>query len=94
MTVLAKVREGAPLNTQEETQYGYVLRSVLYDVQEAFLLHEEGRLDEGYWSTRGALIQVYLSSDLAHEIYRKEKQQGLLHPKFSKWIDQNVKKEE
>jgi hypothetical protein len=86
--VIAKARSGDELSPQEHAQYGYVIRSVLYDIQEAFLLHREGRLDEGYWATRNSLIVVYLSPEIAYEVYRLEKEQGILHPDYAQWIDE------
>ena len=88
--VIAKARNNENLNDRERTQYGYVIRSVLYDVQEAFLLHREGRLDDGYWETRGALTRVYLKSEAARAVYETEKGQGILHTEFVEWIDSQL----
>ena len=85
--VMAKVAAGEALDQVEETQYAYAVRTVLYDVQEAFLLHQEGRLDEGYWKTRHALISEYLSKPAASEIYDQIRSRGLLHGEFVRWVD-------
>ena len=88
--VIAKARNGDELSDRERTQYGYVIRSVLYDVQEAFLLHREGRLDDGYWNTRGALTAVYLHPKAARLVYDSEKSQGILHAEFIAWVDAQI----
>ena len=46
-----KVEAGEPLSPAEQVQYGFFVRAMLYDVQEAFLLHREGGLDDAYWNT-------------------------------------------
>ncbi len=85
--VMAKVAEGAELTRQEQSQYAYAVRAVLYDVQEAFLLHREGRLDEEYWKTRTALVLAYLALKPAREVYLQDKSRGVLHSDFVKWLD-------
>jgi hypothetical protein len=85
--VLAKVRTGGELDDKEYTQFSYVVRGVLYDVQEAFLLHREGRLDEGYWSTREKLIVSYLDPPIASHIYEENRLRGVLHPEYIRWLD-------
>ena len=85
--VIAKVRNGGELDGKEYTQFSYVVRGVLYDVQEAFLLHREGRLDEGYWSTREKLIISYLDPPIARQIYEENKVSGVLHPEYIRWLD-------
>ena len=85
--VLAKVRNGGNLDDKEHTQFSYVVRGVLYDVQEAFLLHSEGRLDDGYWSTREKLIITYLEPPIARQIYEENKMRGVLHPEYIKWLE-------
>jgi len=89
-TVLAKVSTGEPLTSVEEVQYGYLIRSMLYDVQEAFILNREGRLDDAYWGTRAALARSYLSTPLARSVYERDKELGTLLPDFVAWMDQSV----
>jgi hypothetical protein len=88
--IIAKARKGESLSSRELTQYGYVIRSMLYDVQEAFFLHREGRLDLAYWKTRGALIRVYLRPEAALAIYDSERGQGILHEEFIAWADSQL----
>jgi len=85
--VMAKVAEGRELTPLELSQYAFSVRAVLYDVQEAFLLHREGRLDEEYWKTRTALILDYLAQTPARDAYLRIKSRGLLHSEFVKWLD-------
>ena len=85
--VVAKVSEGANLSAVERAQYGYIVRTVLYDVQEAYLLNREGRLDDGYWGTRASIILAYLEPAAAREIYRRDSSIGALHPDFVQWLD-------
>ena len=85
--VVTKLRAGEPLSEVEKTQVGYIVRAVIYDVQEAYLLHLEGGLDEGYWSTRAAIILAYLNSPVTREIYRQDKAIGAVHPDFVEWLD-------
>ena len=85
--VMAKVAEGRELTPLEQSQYAFSVRAVLYDVQEAFLLHREGRLSEEYWKTRTALILDYLAQTPARDAYLQVKSRGLLHSEFVKWLD-------
>ena len=59
--ILARATEGDSLTLSETIQYGYVIRAVLYDVQEAYLLNQEGRLGDAYWGTRAALAKAYMT---------------------------------
>ena len=90
--VIAKVSNGDPLNTTEQTQYAYFIRAVLYDVQEAYLLYREERLDVHYWNTRSALFDVYVDRELARQVYIKDKDLGLLHEDFVRWADRALEK--
>jgi hypothetical protein len=85
--VMAKVADGAELTPLEQSQYAFSVRAVLYDVQEAFLLHREGRLSEEYWNTRTALILDYLAQTPAYDAYLEVKSRGLLHAEFVQWLD-------
>jgi hypothetical protein len=85
--VMAKVAAGAELTPPERSQYAYTVRAVLYDVQEAFLLHREGRLDAEYWKTRTALVLAYLAQTPAHDVYLQDKSRGVLHADFVEWLD-------
>jgi hypothetical protein len=86
-TLFAKATSGTPLTAVEQTQYGYAVRAVLYDVQEAYLLHEEGRLDDGYWDTRAASIRAYMRQAPAGAVYSRDKAAGTLHAGFVQWLD-------
>jgi hypothetical protein len=83
----AQLSEGKELAPAEMIQYGYFVRALVYDVQEAFLLMEEGRLDEAYCDTRAALFSTYVSQETARDIYDRDKQIGLLHERFVVWAD-------
>jgi hypothetical protein len=85
--VVAKVSEGANLSAVERTQYGYIVRTVLYDVQEAYLLNRVGRLDYEYWSTRASIILAYLAPQAARDIYHRDASIGALHAGFMQWLD-------
>lgn len=60
---------------------------MLYDIQEAYFLHEEGRLDDGYWDTRAASILAYMRQDPARAVYGRDKAAGTLHARFVQWLD-------
>ncbi|WOJ92143.1 hypothetical protein R0135_10120 [Congregibacter variabilis] len=92
--VLTKVENQVELNQEEQTQFSYVIRGVLYDVQEAFLLHAEGGLDEGYWGTRANLVKIYLQTPVARKLYLSNREQGVLHPRFTAWLDQALPRNE
>jgi hypothetical protein len=85
---ISNLVNGDPLTPSQQIQYGFFVRGMVYDVQEAFLLHQEGRLDEAYWKTRSALIVSYMTQDLARGIYIRDKALGLLHEDFVLWADQ------
>jgi len=85
--IMAKVGEGSTLTSTELSQYGYLVRGVLYDVQEAYLLYQEGRLGEEYWNTRAALVEAYLAQTPARNVYHRDKSLGALHPEFVQWLD-------
>ena len=84
---ISKSTSGEPFSPAELVQYQYFVRGVLYDIQEAFLLHEEGRLDDAYWQTREALILAYLSQESAQDVYRRDKALGVLHADYVRWLD-------
>jgi hypothetical protein len=84
---IAKLAAGDELTPAEQVQFGYFVRSLIYDVQEAFLLRQEERLDEGYWLTRSALFVTSMSQDAARRVYEKDKRAGLLHKDFVYWAD-------
>ena len=85
---LIKAAGGDPLSATEYAQYAYFVRGMQYDVQEAFLLFVEDRLDETYWDTRSAIFLAYMHSELARAIYVRDKELGVLHPDFVEWADQ------
>jgi len=85
--VLSRLRAGEELTPVELTQLGYIIRTLLYDVQEAFLLHREGRLDNTYWNTRVAVVLAYMEPTAAREIYRRDASIGALDPDFVQWLD-------
>lgn len=85
--LIVKASEGENLSAVERTQYGYVVRRVLYDVQEAYLLNLEGRLDEEYWDTRASIVLAYLEPMAARDIYHRDVSIGALHPDFVRWLN-------
>ena len=84
---IAKLSRGEMLTPAEHVQYSFFVRAMLYDVQEAYLLYREGRLDERYWKTRSALFSAYMEQSLAQEVYSRDKGQGVLHQDFVTWAD-------
>lgn len=91
-SAVAKVGSGVTLTATEQSQYGYLIRAMLYDVQEAYLLYQEGRLEEEYWETRSALLHVYMAHEPARKIYHGIRASGVLHSDFVSWADQNIEK--
>jgi len=91
--IMVKVAEGTPLSPQESMQYSYFVRAMLYDVQEAYLLFREDRLDDGYWETRRAIFRQYMSSAPALAVYQRDKALGALHREFVEWADGTLAKE-
>lgn len=87
---IAKVAQESELNPRERTQYAYFVRSLLYDVQEAFLLHREGRLGDAYWETRGAIFKAYMNFAPARDVYRRDKTLGVMHDEFVSWADEAI----
>jgi hypothetical protein len=85
--LFANAASGAALTLSEQMQYGYAVRGVLYDIQEAYLLYHEGGLDEGYWQTRAASILAYLAQPAAYTVYCEDRQKGILHAEFVNWVD-------
>ncbi len=85
--IFGKVAEGTVLTPTERYQYGFLMRTVLYDVQEAYLLYREGRLDEGYWNTRAAVALAFLAPPLARDSYRQDRSIGAFHTDFVEWMD-------
>ena len=85
---LTKAAEGATLTPQELSQYTYFVRGMQYDIQEAYLLYIEGRLDEAYWQTRAAIFRAYMEASADREVYRQGKALDLLHTDFVAWADQ------
>ena len=88
--IFSKVAEGQPLSAPEATQYAYFVRGLLYDIQEAFLLHLEDRLSDEYWDTREATFLVYMTNPSAREVYERDKAIGVLHDRFVHWADQRL----
>jgi len=87
---LSKLGSREPLTPAQQIQYGFFVRGMVYDVQEAFLLHQEERLDEAYWKTRAALIESYMTQGKARDIYFRDRDLGLLHEDFVLWADQVI----
>jgi hypothetical protein len=87
---IAKLSNGGVLTPGEQVQYGYFARGLIYDVQEAFLLRQEERLDEDYWETRSALFGSFVGQDAARSIYERDKELGVLHKDFVYWADQKL----
>jgi len=85
--LFAKAADNAELTRAEKMQFGYAVRAVLYDVQEAYLLYREGGLDDCYWSTRAASIRAYLGQAPAREVYARDRELGTLHAEFVHWLD-------
>ncbi len=85
--VIARARSGETLTDDELTQFGYVMRSVLYDAQEAYLLHEEGQLETAYWETRKGLAISYLASETGRKLYERDKVLGVYHAGFVELLD-------
>lgn len=85
-----KVAEGEPLTSMELAQFGYFIRSMLYDIQEAYLLYQEDRLDEEYWTTRSAIAIAYMRGMPARDIYHRDRELGTLHASFVEWMDQAI----
>ena len=88
--IIARAGAGDSLSAAERVQYGYVLRAVLYDVQEAFVLHGEGRLDDEFWLTRSALVNAYLSNPVALDLYTRDRAQGTMLGEFTGWVDSMI----
>ena len=87
---LAKLANGETLTPAELVQYGYFVRGLIYDVQEAFLLRQEERLDENYWRTRSALFESMMTREAARNVYDRDKDLGVLHVDFVFWADQKL----
>lgn len=88
---LSKPSQGVPLTPEELAQHQYFVRGMLYDVQEGFLLHLEGRLDDEYWRTRAAVVLAYLSQEEARAVYARDKALGVLHSDYVRWLDAALK---
>ncbi len=87
---IAKLTNGETLTPAEKVQYGYFVRALMYDVQEAFLLRQEERLDENYWRTRSALFESAMIQEAARSVYDRDKEFGVLHRDFVIWADQKL----
>jgi len=87
---IAKLTNGETLTPVELVQYGYLVRALMYDVQEAFLLRKEERLDENYWRTRSALFESAMIQEPARRVYDRDKKSGVLHKEFVFWADQKL----
>jgi len=87
---IAKLTNSEMLTPTEKVQYGYFVRALMYDVQEAFLLRREERLDENYWSTRSALFESTMIQEAARSVYDRDKELGVLHEDFVFWADQKL----
>lgn len=89
-TAFQKVSAGDELDPVEELQYTFFVRSMIYDIQEAFLLHKEGRLSEEYWRTRVNIFTSYMQNGPALSAYHRDKELGVLETEFVKWADKKV----
>lgn len=83
----AKVANGTTPDPSAQMQHAFFVRAMLYDVQEAYLLYREGRLSVKYWTTRANLFDAYMRSEVAREIYDRDKRLGVLHSEFVSWAD-------
>lgn len=87
---ILKAGAGDELTPTEMSQYGYFIRAMLLDIQNAYLLNQEGRLDPQYWETRSALVLSYLARPLTLEIYNRDKALGTLDSRFTQWLDEQI----
>lgn len=83
----SKVASGEEPTPTELVQYGYGIRAMLYDIQEAFLLQRELNLDEEYWKTRVALFDAFMGQQVARDVYVRDRNLGILHVDFVDWAD-------
>jgi len=86
----AKVDAGTTLTPTDLMQYQFFVRGLLYDIQEAFLLHREGRLDDEYWETRAAIVLAYMAQMQARDVYQRDRALGVLHADYVSWLDQAI----
>jgi hypothetical protein len=87
---VSKAANGTKLSQLELSQYGFFVRGMLKDMEEAYLLYQEGRLDETYWETRAAVVLSYMARTPARDAYRRDKRLGILHVSFVEWLDQAI----
>lgn len=87
---ISKATAGTMLSPVESTQYEYFMRGMLKDMEEAYLLHREGRLDAAYWETRASIAVWYMGQTPAREVYRRDKTLGILHTGFVEWMDKSI----
>jgi len=85
--IVTKVGARSTLTAAESTQYGYLVRGVLYDIQEAFLLYQEGRLEVDYWNTRAEIVLAYLAPLAARDVYFRDRSLNAFHSEFVRWLD-------
>lgn len=85
--------EGASLTSRVAAQYGYFIRGMLKDMEEAFLLYRQGRPDDEFWKTRAALVLAYVGQAPARDIYRRDKALGMLYIDFVQCLDQPIQEQ-
>lgn len=87
---LAKLENGLEVTDRELTNLQSFAGAQLRLAEEAYLLYIEGRLDESYWATRGALAVGILSTPEMRDYYEQARDRGWFVPEFAHWIDANV----
>lgn len=85
--IFSKIENNEELTNAENIQYSYFVRSLLYDIQNAYLLHLEGRLEDSYWATRAVLLKTYLDRPASRSIIERDKDLGNLDERFVLWLN-------
>lgn len=86
LAVVAKLFRQEPLSPQEEIRLHFLLGCLFRAVEEAYLQHRDGFLDDEYWAKRGNLMLNYLRYPGMFEAWR-DRLRSTYHPAFVEWVE-------
>ena len=85
-----KAVQAGEQNPTQQWQYTSWLFAWLKTVEDAYLQHMDGRLDEETVTMRVTSADFFLKPEFARNLYQSLARSGELHPDFVTWVDKSL----